>query len=137
VAVGSIASLILAVEYEALIRSYKEEKIMRDRLQTRLQELKKEFDTGQAHLQELEKQQVYLRETMLRISGAIQVLEELLAQEHPVEHHMVDSSETQPSPDQVHPVTLIDTALQTPYQEEYNHRPSQDGAAIDVKIGKE
>ena len=110
---------------------------MRDQLQTRLGELKKEFNTGQAHLQELEKQQVYLRETMLRISGAIQVLEELLAQERPVEHHEVDSSETQLSPDQVRPVKLMDTALQTPHQEEYNHRPSQDGAAVDVKIGKE
>ena len=44
---------------------------MRNRLQTRLGELKKEFAAGQARLQELEKQQMYLRETMLRISGAI------------------------------------------------------------------
>lgn len=136
VAMGSNAILTLAVEHETLIRSYKEGKIMRDRLQTRLQELKKEFETGQSHLQELEKQQIYLRETMLRISGAIQVLEELLAQERPAEHHEVDSSETQPAPDQERQINLMGTALQTP-QEEYNHRPSQDGAAVDVKIGKE
>lgn len=137
VAVGSNAILTLAVEHETVIRSYKEGKIMRDRLQTRLQELKKEFETGQSHLQELEKQQMYLRETMLRISGAIQVLEELLDQGRLVEHHEVNFSETQPPRDQVHSVNLMDTALQTPHQEEYNHRPSQDGVAVDVKIGKE
>ena len=42
---------------------------MRDRLQARLGELKKEFATGQTHLQELEKQQMYLRETILRSFG--------------------------------------------------------------------
>jgi hypothetical protein len=53
---------------------------MQEQLQERLEALKKEFATGQARLQELELQQVHLRETLLRISGAIQVLEELLAQ---------------------------------------------------------
>lgn len=53
---------------------------MKEQLQQRLEELKKEFETGQARLRELEAQQAYLRETMLRISGAIQVLEEALAQ---------------------------------------------------------
>ena len=51
---------------------------MREQLQTRLTELKREFETGQAKLQELEQQQIRLRETLLRISGAIQVLDELL-----------------------------------------------------------
>jgi predicted nuclease with TOPRIM domain len=46
----------------------------------RLEELKQEFETGQAELDKVEKQRTYLREKMLQISGAIQVLQELLAQ---------------------------------------------------------
>jgi predicted nuclease with TOPRIM domain len=52
---------------------------MREQLRMRLEELKNEFETGQARLRELEMQEAHLRETMLRISGAIQVLEEALA----------------------------------------------------------
>ena len=52
---------------------------MREQLRQRLEELKKEFETGQARLGELEMQESRLRETLLRISGAIQVLEETLA----------------------------------------------------------
>lgn len=54
---------------------------MQEQLQKRLDELKKEFETGQTHLQNLEVQQAKLRETLLRISGAIQVLEEELGRE--------------------------------------------------------
>jgi predicted nuclease with TOPRIM domain len=54
---------------------------LREQLRRRLEELKKEFETGQARLQELEMQEARLRETLLRISGAIQVLEETLAEE--------------------------------------------------------
>jgi predicted nuclease with TOPRIM domain len=54
---------------------------MKEQLQKRLEGLKKEFETGQARLRELETEQTYVRETLLRISGAIQVLEETLAQE--------------------------------------------------------
>jgi len=53
---------------------------MQEQIQARLAELRKEFETGQTRLQELERQQAILRETMLRISGAIQVLEEVLAE---------------------------------------------------------
>lgn len=53
---------------------------MREQIENRLNELKKEFEVGQNRLQELEAQQSRLRETLLRISGAIQVLEETLAQ---------------------------------------------------------
>jgi hypothetical protein len=54
---------------------------MRERLRARLGILKNEDRIGQAKLQELEQQETCLRETLLRISGAIQVLEELLAEE--------------------------------------------------------
>jgi predicted nuclease with TOPRIM domain len=53
-------------------------KTMEEQLQKRLEQLKKDFETGQARLRELETEQAYVRETMLRISGAIQVLEEAL-----------------------------------------------------------
>jgi predicted nuclease with TOPRIM domain len=59
---------------------------MREQIQARLEELKKELKTGQAELQKVEAQRTYLHETMLRISGAIQALEELLAEEQPAEH---------------------------------------------------
>ena len=59
------------------------ENTMREQLQKRLEELKKEFEKGQAKLREMEMQQSVLRETLLRISGAIQVLEELLTEAQP------------------------------------------------------
>ena len=52
---------------------------MREQLEVRLQELKREFQSGQARLKEMEEQETRLRETLLRISGAIQVIEEELA----------------------------------------------------------
>ena len=52
---------------------------MRDQIEQRLSELRQEFETGQRMLAELENKQAILRQTMQRISGAIQVLEELLA----------------------------------------------------------
>ena len=54
---------------------------MKEQMKVRLEELKKEFEIGQTRLQELERQQTILRETLLRISGAIQVLQELSAGE--------------------------------------------------------
>lgn len=50
-----------------------------DRITARLDELKQEFVRGQARLREMEAQQAALRDTLLRISGAIQVLEEVQA----------------------------------------------------------
>lgn len=50
------------------------------RLEQRLKELKAEFETGQQMLAELETKQLELEKTLLRISGAIQVLEEELGQ---------------------------------------------------------
>jgi predicted nuclease with TOPRIM domain len=54
-----------------------------EQILNRLAALKKEFEVGQARLRELEAEQAYLRETMLRISGAIQVLEELIGKAKP------------------------------------------------------
>ena len=52
---------------------------MREQMQARLGALKREFEAGQAELQQVERRQAYLREALLRISGAMHVLEELLA----------------------------------------------------------
>ena len=54
---------------------------MRDQLEQRLQQLKTEFQAGQSMLAELEQKRANLEQTMLRISGAVQVLEELLTAE--------------------------------------------------------
>jgi prefoldin subunit 5 len=54
---------------------------MRDQLEKRLAELKSEFEAGQRQLETLEQQAAGLRQTLLRISGAAQVLEEVLAAE--------------------------------------------------------
>jgi len=62
---------------------------MHEQIQARLEELKKELEAGQSELQKVESQRTYLRETILRISGAVQVLEELLAQRQPAEQNGV------------------------------------------------
>ena len=51
---------------------------MREQLEQRLGELKSEYQAGQKMLADLEAKQAELRQTLLRISGAVQVLEELL-----------------------------------------------------------
>ncbi len=51
---------------------------MRETLEQRLAELRREFETGQQMLAELEAKQAHLKSSLLRISGAIQVLEEVL-----------------------------------------------------------
>jgi prefoldin subunit 5 len=56
---------------------------VREQIQARLEALKKELETGQAELQKVEAQRTYLHETMLRISGAMQALEELRAEGGP------------------------------------------------------
>jgi prefoldin subunit 5 len=47
----------------------------------RLQQLKDELQKGQQEMVRLDRQRQELRDTMLRIAGAIQVLEELSAQQ--------------------------------------------------------
>ena len=56
---------------------------MREQAEARLKELRAEFETGQARLDELEREATRLRETLLRSSGAAQVLHELLAAGEP------------------------------------------------------
>jgi len=56
---------------------------MREQLERRLQELKAEYKLGQTALAELQTQQANLQQTLLRISGAMQVLEEELAKAAP------------------------------------------------------
>jgi prefoldin subunit 5 len=51
---------------------------MREQLQARLDDLKRQYQLGEGQLRELGRQEAALRETLLRITGAIQVLEELL-----------------------------------------------------------
>ena len=58
---------------------------MREQAERRVSELKAELQKGQQVLAELEARQADLRQTLLRISGAIQVLEELLAGTTPAE----------------------------------------------------
>ncbi len=48
-----------------------------ERMQARLTELRREYAVGEGRLRDLLQQESTLRETLLRISGAIQVLEEL------------------------------------------------------------
>jgi hypothetical protein len=68
---------------------------MKDQLENRLLELRAEFDSGQQVLSELEAKQTQTKSTLLRISGAIQVLQELLNQDQVDEQveQTVDSSD--------------------------------------------
>lgn len=66
---------------------------MRKQMQTRLGALKAEFQKGQAELDRVEKQRTQLRETLLRIGGAIQVLEELLAEDQSMDDKATDDRE--------------------------------------------
>jgi hypothetical protein len=64
------------------------------RLEQRLEALRHELETGQKMLAELEARRLGLQETTLRISGAIQVLEELLAASPPT----ANGTSTKPAP---------------------------------------
>ena len=58
--------------------------MMKAQLEKRLTDLKSEFEAGQQMLADLEKKRTELQNTLLRISGAMQVLEEELAKEEQV-----------------------------------------------------
>lgn len=61
---------------------------MREQLERRLEALKEEFAAGRTKAAELDQQQSTLHQTLLRISGAIQVLEEeLKAQAQGTKHN--------------------------------------------------
>jgi prefoldin subunit 5 len=49
-------------------------------MEQKLQELQAEFERGQQQMALLDQKRAELRDTLLRISGAVQVLEELMAQ---------------------------------------------------------
>jgi len=51
---------------------------MMQQLESRLEELKTEYESGQKMLDELNERRARMEDSMLRISGAIQVLEEEL-----------------------------------------------------------
>jgi hypothetical protein len=57
------------------------EPTLRASIQARLLELRREYQDGVAKTSELERQQTHLKQVMLRISGAIQALEEALDSE--------------------------------------------------------
>jgi hypothetical protein len=54
---------------------------MRAEVERRLGELRSELETGQTMLAELDARRAELQQTLLRIGGAVQVLEELLGNE--------------------------------------------------------
>lgn len=58
---------------------------MRDRLTQRLTELKAEFENGQKMLADVDARRTELKDTLLRISGAILVLEELEKENESIE----------------------------------------------------
>ncbi len=58
---------------------------MREQIEERLSALHGEFKAGQEILADLEQKQATVRTTLVRISGAIQVLEELLERDRKIE----------------------------------------------------
>jgi len=70
---------------------------MKQQLQQRLQELKAEYESGKKVLADLEAKQTTVRDTLLRIAGAIQVFEEELVKadsdtiNQPTENEFFDS----------------------------------------------
>lgn len=63
---------------------------MRSQLENRLDELKTELEKGQSMLADLKTREAKLRESMLRIQGAIQVLEEELSRDIPATNSKED-----------------------------------------------
>ena len=68
---------------------------MRQQLEQRLKALKAEYEAGQKMLAHLEARQTTLHETVLRIAGAVQVLEEELDRaEQPLDEEAVPAADT-------------------------------------------
>jgi predicted nuclease with TOPRIM domain len=66
---------------------------MKEQLEKRLTELKTEFESGQKVMVDLETKQANLRDTLLRISGAIQILEEEIGKVKAEPENIVDIEE--------------------------------------------
>lgn len=66
---------------------------MKQKLEERLNELRAEFESGQKMLADLEARQANMRDSLLRISGAIQVLEEELRKDDGDDGETVQQSE--------------------------------------------
>ena len=54
---------------------------MQEQVQQRLEQLRSEFEAGQRMLAEMDARRAELQQTLLRIGGAVQVLEELLGEQ--------------------------------------------------------
>jgi predicted nuclease with TOPRIM domain len=54
--------------------------MMKEQIEKRLRELQSEYEAGQAMLADLDTRRAELEQTMSRISGAIEVLKELLTE---------------------------------------------------------
>jgi uncharacterized coiled-coil protein SlyX len=80
---------------------------MREQLEQRVSELKTEQQKGQQMLAELEGKAAELRQTLLRISGAIQVLEELLSVTEPAPPNGMAPSATIPPSDTLASTTAL------------------------------
>lgn len=89
---GIIAADVAVGNDSILYLVSQKEQTMQEQIQARIDVLKQEFQTGQAELEKIERQRTYLHEAMWRISGAIQVLEELLTDgqksDYQIETHM-------------------------------------------------
>lgn len=57
---------------------------MKEQIEARLDELRREYDEGQRVLADLQARQNSLHETLLRIAGAIMVLEEMIQEAGPL-----------------------------------------------------
>ena len=66
-----------------------------DQINKRLEELRSEYDKGQKALMDLQARQLSLRESLLRIAGAIQVLEELLKKDEKVVREIDELTKTE------------------------------------------
>jgi len=71
---------------------------MQDKLVARLKALSQEYEAGRKMLADLEARQLELQQTLLRIGGAIQVLEELLAADQPANANGAVPAQAQESP---------------------------------------
>lgn len=65
---------------------------MREQLEKRLDKLKAEYDQGEKMLSDLDARREQVRQTLLRISGALQVLEELLKEESGTSEEQIEKS---------------------------------------------